>query len=85
MLTWHALVRSARQDILIIALVIMAALFVLPSIVAAILRSVAHGVSRLLYAAAPILTIATFAFVVFVTRVNVMAAFDLIAMRLGAG
>jgi hypothetical protein len=79
-----ALVRAAREAILIVALVIMAALFVLPSIVAAIIRSAAPSAGRALYAAAPILTIAAFAFVVFVTRENVMAAFDLITMRLGA-
>lgn len=79
-----ALVRAGRQAILIVALVIMMALFVLPSIFAAIIRSAAPAVGRALYAAAPIMTIAAFAFAVFVTRENVIAAFDLVSERLGA-
>jgi len=78
-----ALVLLALRSLTLVALyVLMLALILAPGALAALLRTLSKPLARALYAAAPMLTIASFAFAVFATQRNVASAIDLITYRL---
>jgi hypothetical protein len=78
-----ALVLLAFRSVALAALyIVMLALILAPGAFAALARKLSKPLARALYAAAPVLTIATFAFAVFATRHNVASAIDLIVYRL---